>query len=440
MEEAVAHERRLAAGLVLSGTAGAAVALSLDGISMLDEEAGAVVRSIALYAKEGLPDPTADAIRQRVGLDPARFQSLVSEGYGASLRQINFDAMRVREASEARRAQALMERTSLSLRGRGIAEQREIVSRAANDLLRVLSKATGGTKGLYEEAGELIASLDEVKRRSYTRTGLFCLDSTTGGLPNGRVTVFAARPGQGKTALACEIALYVARNYGGRVVYFSAEVPAKYITIRALARLSGVDSRAIDREKPDGSSAMTAEERVLVTKAFADMRGLDIVIDENPSPTADYMRGRLLSESHGSGISLVIFDYLEFSGEASRGDFRHALRAHLQACHEMAKEHQAPFIVLSQLNREADHADHPSLRNLAESSFLEKVAALVGILRHEHGHWLTTGRSGAAPDKSHLTLYVDKNTRGDKGAFPLRWDQKTGYIYDPNAPDNIWRQ
>lgn len=74
------------------------------------------------------------------------------------------------------------------------------------------------------------------------KTGFNRLDNAlNGGLPNGELTLLAARPGMGKTAFANEIALYNAKA-GKRVCIFSFDLNAKDFVMRLLAREAGIDT------------------------------------------------------------------------------------------------------------------------------------------------------------------------------------------------------
>lgn len=76
-------------------------------------------------------------------------------------------------------------------------------------------------------------------------TGIHAIDSTTGGLPTGEVTILAGEAGMGKTALACQLA-YNAAMRGAKPIYCSFEMSRLKCLMRMVACHSALHPELTD--------------------------------------------------------------------------------------------------------------------------------------------------------------------------------------------------
>ncbi|MGZ3305118.1 MAG: DnaB-like helicase C-terminal domain-containing protein, partial [Asticcacaulis sp.] len=112
------------------------------------------------------------------------------------------------------------------------------------------SEAVTGALGLAEEAFHRDGGLSGVS------TGLIDLDRQIGGLHKSDLIILAGRPSMGKTALATNIAMNIAKHFayepqpdgtrktvnGGVVAFYSLEMSGEQLATRLLADASGVSS------------------------------------------------------------------------------------------------------------------------------------------------------------------------------------------------------
>ena len=77
-------------------------------------------------------------------------------------------------------------------------------------------------------------ALDYLDAPEPVKTGIHAVDSVTGGLPAGEVTVLAGDAGMGKTALACQLAYHAAMR-GMRPIYCSFEMSRLKCLMRMVA-------------------------------------------------------------------------------------------------------------------------------------------------------------------------------------------------------------
>ena len=240
-----------------------------------------------------------------------------------------------------------------------------------------------------------------------TPSGLDRLDALTGGYMPGRVTLIAARPSHGKTSLALELSRRRCRvEPEKRVLYFSAEMSAHAVARRIKSALS-------------------------VGEGFPD-----IIVDPEARPTTAHMLGRSLALHAERPLSMIVFDYLQYTGEEAR-DRRLSMDQALRGCHEIAKRLGVPFLVLAQLNRNIEHRGEgaePQLADIKETGGAEEVSALVLMPHHPHTAWYQQGRSGPEPNREHFKLYARKNTHGPLGSVTLSFDREAGRFDDNYAP------
>lgn len=323
------------------------------------------------------------------------------------------------------------------LRGRvfesGAVSLRERTDRMEAGLGNLVSYAAGQPDTFFDAArlSELALTKSE-----FVPTGIYSLDEAIRGYVPGRVTVLAGRPSHGKTALGLELALRMARRLSpeeGQVIYFSAEMSAQAVAHRLIANLSGVNSRDIMDQTyrvADGPRAI---------EASRSLAQVPLVIDEAAGPTTTYFLGRCLALQAQAPVRLVIFDYLQYTGEHAENR-RLSLESALRGLHETARRLGCPVLCLAQLSREIDKRGgnpEPQLSDLKETGALEEVPSLVLMCHHPWTHARQMARSRSERDEidpSEFCLYVRKNTHGPLGKITLAFDRFTGRFTDPDEP------
>jgi len=271
-----------------------------------------------------------------------------------------------------------------------------------------------------------MATMSIVCRESYARvlqaevrqgevelpTGLARFDKKIGGLGRGRLTVVAARPGMGKSALAAGAADCVA-SVGGVVPIFSLEMPREEYAIRmACARAGASVHRALN-------GWMNDRERADFFRAQDELASLPIWIDDTPGISLMQLRAkcRKVAMQAKDRISLVVVDYLQLMSESAATREREIamITAGLK---RLAKELECAVLLLSQLNREceAEKDKRPRLGHLRESGAIEQDADdVVFVYRDEYYH-------EATDDRGIAELIVAKQRNGPTGVVRVAFD------------------
>lgn len=197
-------------------------------------------------------------------------------------------------------------------------------------------------------------------------TGYPSIDTKTGGLQRGHLTVVAAPTSMGKTALAINLAYNVLSN-GKKVIFISLEMGVKDIGKRILSLDSRVPTNVYRRRlKEYEKKNIDASLARLMDKHFR-------ISQERSMDTADIKAKCRKFARQMDGVDLVIVDYLQNIKERS-GNHSTAKKVGLD-CKDMfymAGELNCPVILISQLNRGRNGT--PKLSDLRDSGEIEETA------------------------------------------------------------------
>ena len=254
------------------------------------------------------------------------------------------------------------------------------------------------------------------------QTGL-SLDALTGGLWPGLLSIFAGRPGMGKTALALAIARYNARR-GKRVLYLPLEDEQRLCVLRLIADSSEVELfRLITRSLHDDDYGR-------IMRAAESLHHLPLWIDDRSGRTAAQIAQTAALHQRRHGLDLLIVDHI---GEVADRDENRTVEVEriARALRDCAKELRIPVVAMAQLNRgnEDRRNKRPVLADLRQSGAIEQVARLVVFL-YRPGYY-----SKDAADKR-LELIVAKNTHGRTGVAYERADLDYMHIRDWDEPQD----
>ena len=203
-------------------------------------------------------------------------------------------------------------------------------------------------------------------------TGFDPLDRSFGGFNTGHLTMLAARTSKGKTAFATNIAINAARA-GLATAFFTLEMTADEMWLRALGCVAQVDMfNARRRGYRDGE-----RERVAVVEKLLGSIPLEILYRPSMRPRDLRLECRRLAREMG-GLKLAVVDYFNLM----RGDRRERerwreMQEAILALKGIAGELGIPLLVLSQLNRETNENEPPSLSNLRDTGATEEHASNV---------------------------------------------------------------
>jgi replicative DNA helicase len=264
----------------------------------------------------------------------------------------------------------------------------------------------------------VLAALGGLDRRSSGQalrgvsSGLYGLDSVTGGFQPGEVNILAGRTSMGKTALALNIAAEVATEQP--VLLFSLEMDSLSIAERLLSTTAGV---RLGRMR-DGT--IGRDERMRLSEAADQCGQLKIRMDDTSGRTVSQLGSICRREHRRSALGLVIIDYLQLLEPDNHREPRHEQVSKIsRRLKGLARELKVPLLVLAQLNRQATVTkdNRPALSHLRESGAIEQDADVV-IFCHRPAYY-TNERSG--PEGEKAELIVAKNRQGPTASIEVLW-------------------
>lgn len=299
---------------------------------------------------------------------------------------------------------------------------------SAQDMLEAAEKQIyalrrGNTNESLEHVGTILlkvfdrlAELSEAGSDiSGISTGLHDLDKFISGLNKTDLMLLAARPGMGKTSMALNIALNVAKKYPKRTVaFFSLEMSKQQLVTRLLSNESFVDNKKLTTGK------LSPDEWSKIGIASSALSQTDLRVDDNPSITVAEMNAKC---RRIDDLALVVIDYLQLmtsSGTKNTygGENRQQVVSDIsRSLKIMAKELNVPVLCLSQLSRanEGRQDKRPMLSDLRESGAIEQDADEVMFLYREDYYNKETEKQNIAE------CIVAKNRHGETGTVELQW-------------------
>ncbi len=215
-------------------------------------------------------------------------------------------------------------------------------------------------------------------------TGYDNLNNLTQGFQKTELTIIAARPSVGKTALALNFAYKAATRKQVPVAIFSLEMASELLVRRLVAAASNVSLTKIS------SGVLNGQERAKVASAIKEVSSAPIYIDDSPGiKLMDIIAKSRQLQSQHPDLGLIVVDYLGLiqTGTSSRGNDsrQEEVRKISLALKGLARDLKVPVIVLSQLSRDVEKRDtkRPMLSDLRDSGSIEQDADVVMLLYRE---------------------------------------------------------
>lgn len=207
-------------------------------------------------------------------------------------------------------------------------------------------------------------------------------------LDENKLLVLAGRPSIGKTSLAFNIAVNIARREKVSVAIFSLELSKEYIL-----------NNIID------SSLLKGQ----------------ILIDDTPGISVENIRRKCIKLKREKNIGLVIIDYLQLVSANDYTGTEQKLSTISHFLKKLAEELNIPIIITSQLSGEPDmrfkvgQNPRPKLEDLKYSSGIVKDADTIMLLYRDDYYYPDSEK------KNTLEVNVAKNRNGKLGTVKLAW-------------------
>lgn len=297
----------------------------------------------------------------------------------------------------------------------------ELVSDAYSDedCFAVSDKAVINLNNIYDMQGDTVSHVSESMRKTTEtmlaarenpntlqgiNTGLQALNELTNGWKDGNLIILAARPSEGKSALALNFVLDAAKS-NCPVLFFSMEMSKEELTQRMAANVSGVNMENIQK------GTITDIELDMVNRAANEVSKLPIYLDDRGGLNYLQIRNKTRKLKKSKGIKMVVIDYLQLAScPEMKGKNREQQVSEISRNFKLiAKDFGIPVIALSQLNRATDQK-RPTNANLRESGALEQDADLILFIYHGEVNGVMANN-----------LLLTKNRNGKTGEIEVKF-------------------
>ena len=240
-------------------------------------------------------------------------------------------------------------------------------------------------------------------------TGLPDLDGLLGGLRRGTLDVIAGRPSTGKTALALQIATFASLTYGQRGLFFSLEMSEQDLLTRLLSLRTGI---AHERLR---DCTLSDAEWEQVSAAIGELSDMPLTIVDTPGRTIQECAALARAHARRGPLDFLALDYVQQvalpQADRSYANHEQQLAEVVMTCKRLARELNAPFLLLSQMSRNIEQRQEkrPLLSDLRGTGQLEQEADVV-IFTHPD------------PESDATDLIVAKHRNGAQGERRVRFD------------------
>jgi replicative DNA helicase len=245
-------------------------------------------------------------------------------------------------------------------------------------------------------------------------TGYVELDKLTSGLQPSELLILAARPSQGKTALALNLAENIAIRAGQPVAIFSLEMSKESLLQRLVASVAQIDAHKFR------TGHLNRNDWTGMTEALGVISNAPLWVDDAGSISVLEIGAKARRLKRDKGLSLLIVDYLQLITARGRfGNRQEEVASISRGLKGLAKELQIPVLVLSQLTRAPERDERgPQLSDLRESGAIEQDADVVMFIYRPH--FFKAGASPEEREETELRIAKQRNGPTDNVKFVFR--------------------
>ena len=299
---------------------------------------------------------------------------------------------------------------------------------------------------------ERILSIKTNMQEDFVKTDLMDFDRSFGGLNKKQIILLAGSPSMGKSTLALQIAINVARQ-GKVVLFFSQEMSDIEIGNKIISNLYNINSYRIFKKNifPDEM------EKIETGKEF-DKLSNKLFLDYTNNINPDYVDKKILEMEKVKKIKvdLVIIDHLHIMKSNIKTNTRNEelglITSDLKA---IAKKRELPILLLAQLSRKdktlvsKDLNNYiPDLIDIRESGNIEANCDLISFI-YRPEYYLERYKQGLSEgtEKNELEtrlnvmkgltfLLIKKNRNGVCGEVKLNFKPEFSKFEDIKGGEN----
>ena len=282
--------------------------------------------------------------------------------------------------------------------------------------------------------------LEKIFREGRSITGISTgygeMDKLLSGLQPSELIILAARPSQGKTALALNLAENIAIRGGEPVAFFSLEMSKESLLQRLVASVAQIDAHKFR------TGHLNKDDWRRMTDALGTISSSPIWVDDAGSISVLEIGAKARRLMRDKGLKLLVVDYLQLITARGRTNSRQEEVSSIsRSLKGLAKELKIPVLVLSQLTRAPEREERgPQLSDLRESGAIEQDADVVMFIYRPN--WGKMDMSPEERDQAEVIIAKQRNGPTDKVRFVFksrqtRFEEALPDAFSQFAPDDM---
>ena len=321
-------------------------------------------------------------------------------------------------------------------------EVENILDYAQEQIIEVAETNTDhGFSSAHDLAHEVLERLEKAHGEKSNVTGVpsgfHRFDDMTAGFQKSDLIILAARPSQGKTAMALNMAYHAAVDDTTKpqvpVAIFSLEMDKHAIFQRMLCSAAGADLGKVRR------GYFPREVWTDLTRFSGKLASAPLWIDDTPGLNILDIRARTRKlqsqlKAQNKTLGMIIIDYLQLIRGTGRLESRQQEVSEIsRLLKDLARSLKVPVLALSQLNRRSEdkgrEGNRPQLSDLRESGSLEQDADVVALIHRPEYY----NREDPTL-KNKASIIIAKQRNGPVGEVDLYFRPELTRFENPQMP------
>lgn len=301
----------------------------------------------------------------------------------------------------------------------------EVLSYAEEMVMGVADPALGTgfepMKSLVDEHLIEVNAAMTAKTKRSVETGIYAYDEYTGGLYPGQLVLLAARPGQGKTALALNMSCNLCEQ-NIPVAFLSLELTKNEVLERIICSKAELNSRTVSAGK------INSEQFAHYKKWAEKIQGWPLRVCEE-SLDLTQLKSSIRSLVRRHKVRVVFLDYIQLLEVKEGEDMREKIALASKTLKQLAKKLHITIVACAQLNRgpagTQGRAREPYISDLAETDALARDSDVIILIypkdsEESMSYVLKRGKNRKGPTGKNNIRFNKDYTRFEHDSEPWR--------------------
>lgn len=249
-------------------------------------------------------------------------------------------------------------------------------------------------------------------------SGFSALDRLTAGFHKGEVTIIAARPAMGKSAMVSSLLANICVDQKKCAGLFSLEMDRVSIYTRMISSRARILSENLRR-----GLLTEADFKDIYTKCN-DLSESNLYMDDFPTMNVTEFKSKARKMVYDLGVEIIFVDYIQLMEGTNKSNVRAEEVSQIsRTIKATAKELQIPIVPLAQISRASTQRGdkRPQLSELRESGSLEQDADNVYFIHRPEYYGEKTDSLGNST-AGVAELIVAKQRNGSMGIVELKFN------------------